>query len=813
MRVHVAAASAAAATASLAAELPWWGWVDARTVVTLGGELVTVGEVATWSGTGASAEETDRVTERWMRMFSACPPETRVSVLLLRRPAQLEPELAGPEVAQAAQAKRIEHMASRVEAVRVYVAVSSRAHIETAAAGGNGRAAGWRDHAQRIWSSATAQFRAGGGDDVRSWLRASLAAELSRTRLEADALLAMVADVTPVRVLEAEEASAVLGELVNRPGYQPVGPPSSTYLSWWLARSSIEVERQHMRLDSEPAAVYSLLSPPLDVDATLIAPLGALRGTATVVLEWRPREAAAAKKTIQATQKQYHARTFGMMSHATGSAESGQALGDASALAAVDRLGEALVELETEGLTYGDLALTVTLHGSMASIEQRQSDLHRIFATSDAKIIRESFGMASAYFGRLPGQPRNRQQRTVLASAGVAAALAPIMQPWQGHERCRHLDAPALVMFETTAHTPHHFDLFGGSDVGHTAILGATGSGKSFLANFLLLNALRYNARVCILDLGGSYQGLTQLVGGDYLALSADSGATRVAPFGLPPGDRSVQFLTGWVIRLLRIGGHQVSGEETTEIGRRIEDMWEMEPHDRRIGMLVKSLPSELWPPLERWTADGRWGQIFDNPPDDWQVADWQVVDLAGASEHEDLTEAALMFFLERLRLAVDGADAAARLKILMVDEAWRFLRDEETASWLMEAAKTWRKRNAALVLATQSAGDIVESEAVRRLVESMPTKLFLSNPAFNREHADAFGLGSHEPDIIRSLISKKEVYCRRPTRAEKLRLDVDAESYWLYTSSAREAAERAALAREVGISEAVRRLAQGRRS
>ena len=812
MKVHVAAAAAAASTASLAAELPWWGWVDARTAITLGAELVTVGEVTTWSPTGASTEEADRVTERWMRMFAACPPDLRVSVYLLRRPAKLSPELSGPPATQAAQARRAKHLGPRVEAVRVYCAMSARAHLDTAAAGGNGRPAGWRDHAARLWRQTTAQFRADGGDDVRSWLRESLDHELARTRLEVDALLAMVADVTPVRVLAAAEASAVLGELVNRPGHHPVGPPSSTYLAWWLARSSIELERQHMCLDGEDAAVYSLLAPPLDVDASLIAPLGALRGTATVALEWRPRETAAAKKAIQSTQKQYHMRTFSLASHATGSAESGQALGDASALAAVERLGEALIELETLGVAYGDLALTITLHGSMESIEQRQAEIYRIFASSDAKIIRETFGQASAYFGRLPGQPRGRQQRTVLASAGVAAALAPIMQPSQGSARCQHLAAPALVTFETLAATPHHYDLFCG-DVGHTAILGSTGSGKSFLANFLLLNVLRYNSRVCILDLGGSYRGLTELVGGDYLALSAEPGATRVAPFALPPGDRSMQFLTAWVIRLLRIGGHAVSGEETTEIGRRVEDMWEMDPEDRRMGMLVKSLPSELWPPLERWTADGRWGAIFDNPPNDWQVADWQVVDLAGASEHEDLTEAALSFFLERLRLAVDGEDAAERPKVLLVDEAWRFLRDEQTADWLMEAAKTWRKRNAALMLATQSAGDILESESVRRLVESMPTKLFLANPAFNRDHADAFGLGAHESDIIRSLIPQREIYCRRPTAAEKLRLDVDGESYWLYTSSAKEASQRAELAREVGISEAVRRLALGRRA
>ena len=217
-----------------------------------------------------------------------------------------------------------------------------------------------------------------------------------------------------------------------------------------------------------------------------------------------------------------------------------------------------------------------------------------------------------------------------------------------------------------------------------------------------------------------------------------------------------------------------------------------------------------MWPALARWHGGGPWGRIFDHAPDGWEVSDWQAVDLAGASEHEDLCEAALGYYLERLRLAVDSDDSRSRLKILLVDEAWRFLRDPETAGYLLEAAKTWRKRNAALVLATQYTGDIVSSPAVRALVESCPTRLFLDNPAFPRAHADAFGLEAHEVDRIRELIPKSEIYLRRPAAAEVLRLSVDPLSYWLYTSSARDAERRSRLAARHGLLPAIRMLAGG---
>ena len=60
-----------------------------------------------------------------------------------------------------------------------------------------------------------------------------------------------------------------------------------------------------------------------------------------------------------------------------------------------------------------------------------------------------------------------------------------------------------------------------------------------------------------------------------------------------------------------------------------------------------------MWPALGRWHGRGAWAKYFDNAADggDLNFEDWQVIDMAGAAEHEDLCEAALFYLLERLRL------------------------------------------------------------------------------------------------------------------------------------------------------------------
>ena len=473
------------------------------------------------------------------------------------------------------------------------------------------------------------------------------------------------------------------------------------------------------------------------------------------------------------------------------------------------------MELETDGIAYGDLSLTVALHGPLEQNERLDGDIRRIFASHDAKVIREGYGQLPAFFSRMPGQPRKRQVRSVFLSAGSVACMAPVFGPPFGTPTSGHLQQPALAILETQWRTPYHYDLFKG-DVGHTLMLGATGAGKSFALNFLLVQALQYDPRVLILDLGGSYRWLTSFLGGGYMELSPESNdgqGFRLRPFALPPGERTFQFLTGWVTRLLRIGGWELSGEDPSEIRARVEDLYAFPPERRTLGVLVRSLPAKMWPALGRWHGNGAWGRYFDNAADetDLDFQDWQVIDLAGAAEHEDLCEAALFYLLERLRLALENPNEVARVKLMVVDEAWRYLEDPAVLSYLAEAAKTWRKKNAALIVATQSAVDVTGTAGADALLESMPTKLFLANPDLTDKAADTFRLNPSEVNTIRGLIPKRELYLRRTDSAGVLRLEVDPASYWLYTSSPVDAQKRAEAVKKFGLVEAIEHLAKRR--
>ncbi len=787
---------------SLAEELPYWGWVDQRTLLTRPGGLLTLAELHPCGIAGCSPEDLDHVLASWMRLLGQLDEDVRFSLIVTRRPVRSDAVAAiGSERLPAAIFQsRAEEIVRRSGELRFYAAWTLDSRLQEARQKG-GVAASWL---KRLTSNGKAQ---------RVFVQESIARAAERLLRIVDASRGLVTDVCPSTVLEEQPATAVLGEMINRPGtVAPVHEGGALHWAWGL--SQLEGHRRHLTLDDEPLAIYSLLEPPPKATANILWELLTLRATWTWVWEWQGLSIGKARGIMRSAQKHFFSSRYSMMAHARGTEGTDVALLDSAAAAESTALGDALVELQSEGIPWGKLAASLSIHApDLQQLEELDSSIVKIFTGRDIKILREGWGQLSAWFARLPGQAASRQLRRMPVSAGTALCCSSIFAPGHGEPASDHLEAPSLATLETRCGTLYDYDLFAGSDVGHSLVLGSTGAGKSFLLNFLLVHSLRYNPRVAILDLGGSYRHLTAMLGGSYLRLDGTGDSTPLRPFTLPEGERTYEFLTGWVTQLLKFGGYQTTGDDTTDIRARVEDVYGIAAEKRRMSSLVETLPPRMKAAMTRWIQGGQWGKIFDVPGEGAEIAgaDWQVVDLAGARDFPDLVAAALSYCLERLRLELERAEETTRLKILVVDEAWRFLAEPATANYLAEAARTWRKRNAALILATQSVSDVVGGAATGALIESIPNRLFLSIRDLTYEAAAKLQLSDAETSLIQNLIPKREVYARNPNSREVLTLNVDKRSYWMFTSNPIEEEKRAAAIKRTGdLEQAIEELARG---
>ena len=81
------------------------------------------------------------------------------------------------------------------------------------------------------------------------------------------------------------------------------------------------------------------------------------------------------------------------------------------------------------------------------------------------------------------------------------------------------------------------------------------------------------------------------------------------------------------------------------------------------------------------------------------------------------------MYLFHLVRQMLDG-----RRLVCWMDEFWRLLQDPAFESFAKDGPKTWRKLNGVMCLATQSAGDVLESPISRTIIEQTPTKIFFPN-------------------------------------------------------------------------------------
>ena len=111
----------------------------------------------------------------------------------------------------------------------------------------------------------------------------------------------------------------------------------------------------------------------------------------------------------------------------------------------------------------------------------------------------------------------------------------------------------------------------------------------------------------------------------------------------------------------------------------------------------------------------------------------------------------------------------APRLKVFILDEAWKFFTVPVIRNYLIKAAKTWRKHNGVLIMATQSPEDLKESNLLP-LLDSFPTKIFLANAdADYGFYTEKFHLNPREVELIQTLIPKREGLIKTSTMGKKV--------------------------------------------
>ncbi len=336
------------------------------------------------------------------------------------------------------------------------------------------------------------------------------------------------------------------------------------------------------------------------------------------------------------------------------------------------------------------------------ALESRVSEFAGVFTNADGSLFAETYNQLNAYFAIVPGNYAFNLRKLYLLNTNYAD-LSFLFTILPGETRNAYLDAEYLAVLETDNDTPYYLNLHCG-EVGHTLILGMTGSGKTFLSVFLVQSAQKYQPQTYIFDIGGSYESVTRIFGGTYLNVGRESRDFTINPFSLPQTPENQQFLFSF-FRVLIEGRAQHSRmdfKEEQKLWNAIERVYMLEPGQRTVSNLA-SIIGEMKDRLHRWTRVGQCGFLFDNAEDTLTFAPFQTFNFKGWNDAPEVLESLLFYVLHRAGNEIADPGKLATFKMFLLDEAWLFFRNETIRNYVVQAQKTWRKHRAAMVLATQS--------------------------------------------------------------------------------------------------------------
>jgi len=315
----------------------------------------------------------------------------------------------------------------------------------------------------------------------------------------------------------------------------------------------------------------------------------------------------------------------------------------------------------------------------------------------------------------------------------------------------------SLVLFD-------RFDLENANSV----VFAKAGAGKSYLVKLEALRSLMFGTDVIIIDPENEYQPLCEAVGGNFLRMSLDSDK-RMNPFDLPkPGVGTLSSASGEdILRsnvttlhgllALMLGG--VTPEEDAVLEKAIFETYalkditaDIESHKNE-PPLLKDLQAVLQnmtgaegmvSKISKYT-EGSFKGLFDQPTN-FDLGNGFIV--FSVRDLEDQLRPIGMYMV--LNYIWQRVRFNTKRRIMIIDEAWWMMQQEDSAKFLYSLAKRARKYYLGLTIVTQDVEDFLDSKYGRTVVNNSSLQILLKqSTAAIEKIAQIFNLTEGEKFLL----------------------------------------------------------------
>jgi type IV secretion system protein VirB4 len=372
---------------------------------------------------------------------------------------------------------------------------------------------------------------------------------------------------------------------------------------------------------------------------------------------------------------------------------------------------EAGVEIETDQAALGYLTTSVIVWDTDYKKARKKADLVKTIINSEGFTVKlEDYNALEAFKAAMPGNVYSNY-RALPVMSYVFSHVVPLSSVWAGFRHNEHtynitgIGVPHLTC-STAEGTPFFLNLNVG-DVGHSAVWGPTGAGKSTLLNLLEMQVFKYpGSIVVVFDKGRSCR-QPCLAFGDrfYEPAGENSSGVNFQPLRNLETDREMADAIDFIEACITVNGTKVTPLMSAAIKESLEQLRGKPASARTITGFLQYVnyqdPNTRKPVMKELLGDyliagGKYGKIFDAAASDISLdTRFLAIEMeALMSRGEGCVVPALVYLFNLVEKNFDG-----RLALLILNEAWLFLKNETFADKIAEWLKVLRKKMCSLFL------------------------------------------------------------------------------------------------------------------
>jgi type IV secretion system protein VirB4 len=436
-----------------------------------------------------------------------------------------------------------------------------------------------------------------------------------------------------------------------------------------------------------------------------------------------------------------------------------------SQLAAVERAKD---ELQSRAYVNGEHHFALAVRApTLEALDRAAAVAATMLSNAGITAVRENEALRPGFYAQLPGCAQWRPRPGGINSRNLASLAAlnnvPVGQPQS------RWGAP-IIMFRTTADTEYAFHLqaqgspsIPAEDLANVLTIGRSGSGKTTLTGAVTVLSGRQGVQRVVIDKDLGLAPCIEACSGDYLVIPANED-TGVAPLlaaqDTPKWRAHIEDL---VIDLVQAGGspgepYQFTADEDARLRRAVEMQVQMPPELRELGgiqaMLGQRNKDGAAARLKKWCRGERLGWVFDGAHDVLRGGNAVTgFDTTALLKNTMVAGPLLRHLFYRTDQRITGSPL-----LIAIDEFWQASDKPVFVDMTNDKAKTGRKREVALILATQSAHDALASPMAHTLKQQFPTKIFFGDEeASADELIDGLGLTVPEYKAVTQMLPRMQ--------------------------------------------------------